>query len=167
MFYDGEDRFFGKIVAQLAGCDRLCALRRQITETTTAFFHRDTVILQKRIEKLIQRFGFLQSCTDLFSQDRLVRFKLRLLRFFTACDPLGVFFVKLFLSLLLCPIFTFCDPVLTAVEQIDLIQSLTLAHFHHFRTEITERGCRAAVLHAGKRVAGFVHVRHHGHALDA
>ena len=48
-----------------------------------------------------------------------------------------------------------------------MIQSLALTHLHHFRTEITERGSGTAVLHAGERVAGFVHVRHHGNALDA
>ena len=167
MFYDGEDRFFGKIVAQLAGRDRLCAFRRQIAESTAALFYRNTVLLQQRIEKLIQRFGFLQRCSDLLTQNLFVRFKLRLLRLFTVCDPLGVFFVELFLPLLLRPVLAFCDSVLAAVEQINLIQTLALTHLHHFRTQVAERGCGAAVLHAGKRVAGFVHVRHHGNAFNA
>ena len=167
MFYDGEDRFFGKIVAQLAGRDRLCAIRRQIAESSAALFYRNTVILQKHIKEFVQRFGFLQRRADLLTQNLFVRFKLCLLRFFTACDQLGVFLVELFLSLLLCPVLTFRDPVLAAVEQIDLIQTLALAHFHHFRAQVTERGCGASVLHTGKRVAGFVHVRQHGNAFDA
>ena len=162
----GEDRFFGKIVTQLAGRDRLCAFRRQITETAAALFYRNTVILQQKIEKLIQRFGFFECSADLFSQNFFICFKLRLLWFFTVRNPLGVFFVELFLSLLLSPVLAFRDPVLAAVQQIDLIQPLTLTHLHHFRTQITERGCGASVLHTGKRVAGFIHVRHHRNALD-
>ena len=48
-----------------------------------------------------------------------------------------------------------------------MIQPLALTHLHHFSTQVTERGCGAAVLHTGERVAGFVHVRHHGNTLDA
>ena len=167
MLQCGKDRFFGKIITQLTGRDRLRALRRQIAETTTAFFHRNAVILQKCIKEIFQRSGFLERGTDLLTQDLLVRFKLRLLWFFSVCDQLGVFFVELFLPLLLCPILAFGNSVIAAVEQIDLIQPLPLAHLHHFRAEITERcGC-TSVLHSGEHIAVLVHVRHPGNALDA
>ena len=57
----GEDRFFGKIIAELARRDRLRAIRRQIAETPAAFFDRNAVILQQKIKNCSSDFDFLSA----------------------------------------------------------------------------------------------------------
>ena len=79
----------------------------------------------------IQKFcGQFLGNADLFDQfDPLLRFLhlSSLLWFFTVCDELSVFFVEFFLPLLLRPILSFCDPILSPVEQmIKLIVSFVL-----------------------------------------
>ena len=56
------------------------------------------------------------------------------------------------------PILSFSDALFRAVEQVDLVQSGTLAQLHDLDTEVPHGLGGAGVLHALTPVAGFLHI---------
>ena len=92
------------------------------------------------------------------AQLRLVRFKLGGLGRLSGGFSGGVLFVKGKLPFLCRPVFPFGYPFLAAVQEVDLVKPLPVAHFHDFALEIFHSGVGAAVLAALQRVGWSVHV---------
>ena len=67
----------------------------------------------------------------------------------TACNHEGVLLVQRGLSLFLRPIFPVGHAVLAAVQEVDLVKPLPVAHLHNFGFEIAHGRVGAAVLAAG------------------
>ena len=88
----------------------------------------------------------------------LVRFKLGLPGRDTVCNHGGVLLVQRGLSLFLRPILPVCDAVLAAVQEVDLVKPLPVAHFHDFGLEVAQGSVGTAVLATGFRVGWPVHV---------
>ena len=88
----------------------------------------------------------------------LVRFKLGL----PECDTLrkhgGVLLVQSDLSLFLRPILSFRDAVLAAIQEVDLVKPLPVAHLHDFGFEVAQGSVGTAVLAPGFCVGWPVHV---------
>ena len=79
---------------------------------------------------------------------RLYGFKLLLLGLLSSCGKGCVCKIKFLLPTPPCPIFGLADTLLRAVEQVNLVQSGTLAQLHDLDTQVPHGlGC-AGVLHA-------------------
>ena len=70
----------------------------------------------------------------------------------------GVLLVQRGLSLFLRPILPVGDAVLAAVQEVDLVKPLPVAHLHDFGLEVAQGRVGTAVLAAGFRVGWPVHV---------
>jgi len=89
---------------------------------------------------------------------RLYGFKLLLLGLLSICGEGCVFTVKFQLATPTRPILSFADTLFRAVEQVDLVQSGTLAQLHNLNTQVPHGlGC-AGVLHTLAPVAGLLHI---------
>ena len=76
----------------------------------------------------------------------------------------GVLFIKGKLPFLCRPVFPFRYPFLAAVQEVDLVKPLPVAHLHDFTLEIFHSGVGAAVLAALPCIGWSVHVgQNHGH----
>ncbi|SCI82591.1 Uncharacterised protein [uncultured Clostridium sp.] len=153
----GKDSSLVKIVPQLSGCDRLCPVRREVGKPPPALLDGHTLPQQKG-RKLVKA-GSLGKCLPYrLAQLRLVRFKLGGLGRLSGGFSGGVLFVKGKLPFLCRPVFPFGYPFLAAVQEVDLVKPLPVAHFHDFALEIFHSGVGAAVLAALQRVGWSVHV---------
>ena len=70
----------------------------------------------------------------------------------------GVLFIKGKLPFLCRPVFPFGYPFLAAVQEVDLVKPLPVAHLHDFTLEIFHSGVGAAVLAALPCIGWSVHV---------
>ena len=88
----------------------------------------------------------------------LYGFKLLLPGMLSGCGKGCVLAVKFQLAAPTRPILGFVHSLLGAVEQVDLVQSSTLAQFHDLNTQVPHGlGC-AGVLHALTPIAGLLHI---------
>jgi len=92
------------------------------------------------------------------AQLRLVRFKLGRLGRLSGGFSGGILFIKGKLPFLCRPVFPFRYPFLAAVQEVDLVKPLPVAHLHDFTLEIFHSGIGAAVLAALPCVGWSVHV---------
>ena len=99
-----------------------------------------------------------KSLPDCPAQRFLVRFKLGLPGCNTVRNHSRIDFIKGKLSLFLRPVFPVCYAVLTAVQEVDLVKSLPVAHLHDFGFEMAQGGVRTAVLAALPCVGRSLHV---------
>ena len=153
----GKDSSLVKIVPQLPGCDRLCPVRREVGKPPPALLDGHTLPQQKG-RKLVKA-GSLGKCLPYRpAQLRLVRFKLGGLGRLSGGFSGGVLFIKGKLPFLLRPVFTLGHSVLTAMQEVNLIQIFPVAHLHDFGLEIFHSCVCAAVLHAAFCVRWSVHV---------
>ena len=91
---------------------------------------------------------FVQQMEGPRPDKRLYGFKLLLLGLLSGCSEGCVCKVELLLPTPSCPILGFAHALLGAVEQVDLVQSGTLAQLHDLNTQVPHGlGC-AGVLHA-------------------
>ena len=81
-----------------------------------------------------------------------------LLGLLSGCGEGCVFTVKFQLAAPARPILSFADTLFRAVEQVDLVQSGTLAQLHDLDTEVPHGLGGAGVLHALAPVAGLLHI---------
>ncbi len=96
----------------------------------------------------------------------LVRFKLGLPGRDTACNHGGVLLVQRGLSLFLRPILPVGHAVLAAVQEVDLVKPLPVAHLHDFGLEVAQGCVGTAVLATGFRIGWPVHVGQERHFLN-
>jgi len=128
--------------------DELRSASGQIAKPPTAFLDRDAVLLQEPVREIFKARCIVQHIRDLFPQGIFYGFKLLLPGLLSSCGEGCVCKIKFLLPTPPCPIFGLADTLLRAVEQVDLVQSGTLAQLHDFDTEVPHGlGC-AGVLHA-------------------
>ena len=148
---------FVKVRPQLSGGDGLRSVRREITEPPPALLNGHA-LPQQESGKLVKAGGGGKGLAYGLPQTVFVGFKLGL----PGCDTLGkqgsVFLVQLGLPLALRPVFTLGHFVSAAVQEVDLVKPLPMAHLHDFAAEIPHGGCGTAVLVPGSGVARPVHV---------
>ena len=124
----------------------------------TAFLDGDFVLLQEPVRKIFKAGGTVQHRRNLFPQGIFYGFKLLLLGRLSGCGEGCVFTVKFQLAAPARPILRFADALLRAVEQVDLVQSGTLAQLHDLNTQVPHGlGC-AGVLHALAPIAWLLHI---------
>jgi len=128
--------------------DKLGSASGQIAKLSTAFLNRDTILLHEPIGKIFKTRCVVQHRRNLLPQSVLHGFKFLLPGLLSGCGKGCVFTVKFQLAAPTRPILGFAHTLLRAVEQVDLVQSGTLAQLHDFDTEVPHGlGC-AGVLHA-------------------
>ena len=124
----------------------------------TAFLDGNAVLLHKLVREIFKAGGTVQHRRNLFPQGIFYGFKLLLLGRLFSCGEGCVLTVKFHLAAPACPILSFAHALFRAVEQVDLVQSGTLAQLHDLDTEVPHGlGC-AGVLHALTPVAGLLHI---------
>ena len=124
----------------------------------TAFLDGDFVLLQEPVRKIFKAGGTVQHRRNLFPQGIFYGFKLLLLGLLSSCGEGCVCKVELLLTAPARPILSFAHTLFRAVEQVDLVQSGTLAQFHDLNTQVPHGlGC-AGVLHTLAPVAGLLHI---------
>ena len=153
----GKDSSLVKIVPQLPGCDRLCPVRREVGKPPPALLDGHTLPQQKG-RKLVKAASLGKCLPYRPAQLRLVRFKLGGLGRLSGGFSGGVLFIKGKLPFLCRPVFPFGYPFLAAVQEVDLVKPLPVAHLHDFTLEIFHSGVGAAVLAALPCVGWSVHV---------
>ena len=153
----GKDSSLVKIVPQLPGCDRLCPVRREVGKPPPALLDGHALPQQKG-RKLVKAASLGKCLPYRPAQLRLVRFKLGGLGRLSGGFSGGVLFIKGKLPFLCRPVFPFRYPFLAAVQEVDLVKPLPVAHLHDFTLEIFHSGVGAAVLAALPCVGWSVHV---------
>ena len=124
----------------------------------TAFLDGNAVLLHELVREIFKAGGTVQHRRNLFPQGIFYGFKLLLLGLLSGCEQGCVFTVKFQLTTPTRPILGFADTLFRAAEQVDLVQSGTLAQLHDLDTEVSHGlGC-AGVLHALTPVAGLLHI---------
>ena len=124
----------------------------------TAFLDGNAVLLHELVREIFKAGGTVQHRRNLFPQGIFYGFKLLLLGRLSGCGEACVFTVKFQLAAPARPILCFADTLFRAVEQVNLVQSGTLAQLHDLDTEVPHGlGC-AGVLHALTPVAGLLHI---------
>ena len=78
----------------------------------------------------------------------------------------GVLFIKGKLPFLCRPVFPFGYPFLAAVQEVDLVKPLPVAHLHDFTLEIFHSGIGAAMFAPGTGICRSVHVGQQGYFLN-
>ena len=164
LLQNGKDGGAVKIVAQLAGGNGLCPVRREVTKPPTALFNGHT-LLQEQRGKLVKAGGGSKGLTYGLPQFLLVRLKLGLPGRDTVCNHGGVLLVQRGLSLFLRPILTLGNAVLAAVQEVDLVKPLPVAHLHDFGLEVAQGSVGTAVFAAGFCIGWPVHVGQERHFL--
>ena len=150
----GKDSRLVKIVPQLPGCDRLCPVRREVGKPPPALLDGHALPQQKG-RKLVKAASLGKCLPYRPAQLRLVRFKLGGLGRLSGGFSGGVLFIKGKLPFLCRPVFPFRYPFLAAVQEVDLVKPLPVAHLHDFTLEIFHSGVGAAVLAALPCAAGL------------
>ena len=165
LLQNGKDSGAVKVVTQLAGGNGLCPVRREVTKPPPALLDGHALPQQQR-GKLVKAGGGGKGFPYGLPQLLLVRFKLGLPGRDTACNHGSVLLVQRGLSLFLRPILPVCDAVLAAVQEVDLVKPLPVAHLHNFGFEIAHGRVGAAVLAAGLCIGWPVHVGQERHFLN-
>ena len=88
----------------------------------------------------------------------LLRVKNGFLRFLALRNQQGIFSVQLCLPTLLSVVLPVCDLLLSAGQQVNLVQPTLLTHGHNLLPKVAHQLPGAAVLGTGTAVAGTVHV---------
>ena len=140
-------------------------VRREVGQPPPALLDGHTLPQQQR-GKLVKAGGGGKGFPYGLPQLLLVRFKLGLPGRDTACNHGGVLLVQRGLSLFLRPILPVCDAVLAAVQEVDLVKPLPVAHLHDFGLEVAQGSVGTAVLATGFRVGWPVHVGQERHFLN-
>ena len=104
-----------------------------------------------------------KSLPDCPAQHFFVRFKLGGFRWLSSGGKGSVLFIKGKLPLFLRPVFPVCYAVLTAIQKVDLVKPLPVAHLHDLGFEMAQGGVRTAVLAALPCVGGSLHIRQERH----
>ena len=147
-FQSGKHKFFLELVTDAARPDELCPSSRQIAEPSTAFLDGNAVLLQEPVREIFKTRCNIENLRNLSPQDFFCGFKLRLCGLLTCCEQGSVFMVEFQLTSLFHPVFALAHTNLRAVEQVDLVQSGTLAHLHDLDTQVPHGLGSAGVLHA-------------------
>ena len=138
--------------------DELRSAGRQVTELPTAFLDGDAILLHEPIGKFFKTRCAVQHRRNLFPQSVLYGFKPLLLGLLSSFGKGYIFTVKFQLAASAHPILSFTHALFRAVEQVDLVQSGTLAQFHDLDTQVPHGlGC-AGVLHTLAPIAGLLHI---------
>ena len=124
----------------------------------TAFLDGDFVLLQEPVRKIFKAGGTVQHRRNLFPQGIFYGFKLLLPGLLSSCGKGCVLAVKFHLTAPACPILGFAHALFRAVEQVDLVQSGTLAQFHDLDTQVPHGLGGAGVLRALAPIAGLLHI---------
>ena len=138
--------------------DKLGSASRQIAELPTAFLDGNAVLLHEPIGKILKTHSAIQHRRNLLPQSVLYGFKLLLLGRLSGCGEGYVLAVKFHLAALSCPILSFAHALFRAVEQINLVQSGTLAQLHDLDTQVPHGLGGAGVLHTLAPIAGLLHI---------
>ncbi len=165
LLQNGKDSGAVKIVAQLPGGNGLCPVRREVGKPPPALLDGHALPQQQR-GKFVKAGGGGKGFPYGLPQLLLVRFKLGLPGRDTACNHGGVLLVQRGLSLFLRPILPVGDAVLAAVQEVDLVKPLPVAHLHDFGFEVAQGRVGTAVLATGFRVGWPVHVGQERHFLN-
>ena len=123
-----------------------------------AFLDGDAVLLQEPVREIFKARCNIENIRNLFPQNFLYGFKLLLLGRLSGCSEGCVCKIEFLLPTPTRPILGFVHTLLRAVEQVDPVQSGTLAQLHDFDTEVPHGLGRAGVLHALTPVAGLLHI---------
>ena len=154
----GKNYLLVVVVTELFCPDELCPSSRQIAEPSTAFLDGNAVLLHEPVREIFKARCNIENIRNLFPQSVLHGFKLLLLGRLSSCGEGCVLTVKFQLTTPTRPILGFAHTLLRAVEQVDLVQSGTLAQFHDLDTQVPHGlGC-AGVLHTLAPVAGLLHI---------
>jgi len=124
----------------------------------TAFLDGNAVLLHELVREIFKARGTVQHRRNLFPQGIFYGFKLLLPGLLSSCGEGRVFTVKFQLAASAHPILGFAHTLLRAVEQVDLVQSGTLAQLHDLDTEVPHGLGGAGVLHALAPIAGLLHI---------
>ena len=124
----------------------------------TAFLDGDFVLLQEPVRKIFIAGGTVQYRRNLFPQSVLYGFKLLLPGLLSGYGKGCVCKVELLLPTPARPILGLADTLFRAVEQVDLVQSGTLAQLHDLDAEVPHGLGGAGVLHALAPIAGLLHI---------
>ena len=147
-----------ELVTEMFRPDKLGSASRQIAELPTAFLDGDAILLHELVREIFKAGGTVQHRRNLFPQGIFYGFKLLLPGLLSSCGEGCVFAVKFHLAAPARPILSFAHALFRAVEQVDLVQSSTLAQLHDLDTQVPHGlGC-AGVLHALAPVAGLLHI---------
>ena len=115
-------------------------------------------MLHESIGKILKTHSAIQHRRNLLPQSVFHGFKLLLLGLLFSCGKGCVLAVKFHLAAPSCPILGFAYALFRAVEQVDLVQSGTLAQFHDLDTEVPHGLGSAGVLHTLAPIAGLLHI---------
>ena len=135
----------------------LCPVRREVGKPPPALLGGHA-LPQKQGRKLVKAGSMGKSLPDCPAQHFFVRFKLGAFRWLSPGGKGGVLSIKGKLPLFLRPVFPVCYAVLTAIQEVDLVKPLPVAHLHDFGFEMAQGGVRTAVLAALPCVGGSLHV---------
>ena len=161
------DHSFPVALAQAAvGYFFLC-IGVQIGEAATAFCGFNAVVLKEPLYKFSQCRALRPSGVDCLPQLLLLRIKNRFLRCLALLNEQGVFIVQPGLSTLLGVVFPVCDLLLSAGQQVNLVQPTLLAHGHNLLPKVAHQLPGTAMLSSGTAVAGSVHVGLALHILNS
>ena len=138
----------------------------QIGEAAPALRGFDAVVLKEPLNKLIQRRALWPCGVDCLPKLLLLRVKNGFLRCLALLNQQGIFLVQLCLPTLLSVVFPVCDLLLSAGQQINLVQPTLFTHGHNLLPEVTHELPGTAVLGTGTAVTGAVHVALALHILN-
>ena len=164
LLQNGKDSGAVKVVAQLPGGNGLRPVRREVGKPPTALLNAHALPQQQR-GKFVKAGGGGKGFPYGLPQLLFVRFKLGLPGRDTACNHGGVLPVQLGLSFFLRPILPVGHAVLTAVQEVDLVKPLPVAHLHDFGLEVAQGCVGTAVLATGLCIGWPVHVGQERHFL--
>ena len=152
------DHSFPVALAQAAvGYFFLC-IGVQIGEAATAFCGFNAVVLKEPLDKLGKCRALRPSGVDCLPKLLLLRVKNGFLRCLALRNQQGIFFVQPCLTTPLGVVFPVCNLLLSAGQQVNLVQPTLLTHAHHIFPEVTHELSGTAVLGTGTAVTGTVHV---------
>ena len=150
LLQNGKDSGAVKVVAQLAGGNGLCPVRREVGLSRPRLSLTATPSRSSREEKSSNAGGGGTGLARMVCRSfSLFVSKLGLPGRDTACNHGGVLPVQRGLSLFLRPILPVCDAVLAAVQEVDLVKPLPVAHLHDFGLEVAQGRVGTAVLATG------------------
>ena len=165
LLQNGKDSGAVKVVTQLPGGNGLCPVRCKVGQPPPALLDSHALPQQQR-GKLVKAGGGGKGFPYGLPQLLLVRFKLGLPGCDTACNHGGVLLVQCGLSLFLRPILPVGHAVLAAVQEVDLVKPLPVAHLHDFGLKVAQGRVGTAVLATGFCVGWPVHVGQERHFLN-
>ena len=137
-----------ELVTELFCPDELRSARGQIAELSTAFLDGDAVLLHELVREIFKARCAVQHRRNLFPQSVLYGFKLLLPGLLSGYGKGCVCKVELLLPTPARPILGLADTLFRAVEQVNLVQSGTLAQLHDLDTQMPHGLGGAGMLHA-------------------